>query len=147
MITNIQSIYKGFTNTMRMPYTIAKFACGHGVSMTYRDKMGDLHAPDNWLLQVGDEANCARCDENSDIVQHIIAFTKTPDYSHITLRDMTANKTGEWMSFCVYRIDRTSPTQCCLEMSVKANPVTEKALRDAGINFIPGPSRGRMAME
>lgn len=146
MQTTIKSIYKGFSNTAHWPYTIATYACGHGVEMIYRDERGDRHNPANWVLQVGAEADCERCDQNREAVEHIIAFCKTPEFSHVTLRDMTASKTGEWMTFCVYRIDRTSPTQCCLEMSVEATPETERALREAGIRFVPGPSRGSMAM-
>jgi hypothetical protein len=146
MRTTIKSIYKGF-NTAHFPYTIAQFACGHSVEMQYRDSRGDRHSAENWLLQVGAEIDCASCDRNGAAVQEILAFVKTPEYSHTTLRDLTASKTGEWMSFCVYRIDRSSPTQCSLALSVEATPETERALRDAGVRFVPGPSRGAMAME
>ncbi len=146
MHTTIKSIYKGFSRPINIPYAIAQFACGHGVEMIYRDKGADRHSPDNWVLQVGADADCARCDENREAVLRIIAFAATDEYSHTTLRDLTASKTGEWMSFCVYRIDRSSPTQCNLAMSVEATPETERALRDAGIKFVPGPSRGSMAM-
>lgn len=146
MQTTIKSVYKGFSNPINIPYAVAYFACGHGVAMEYRDQRGDKHSPDNWLLQVGADADCVKCDQNRERVARIIEFCKTPEFSHVTHRDMTASKTGEWMSFCVYRIDRSSPTQCCLEMSVEANPETERALREAGIKFVPGPSRGSIAM-
>lgn len=146
MKTTVKEIYKGFSNEIRTPYTIARYACGHGVAMQYRDTRGNRHSPDNWLIQAGENADCANCDRNTEAVQKIIAFARTPEYSHTTLRDMTASKTGEWMYFCAYRVDPKSPTQCCLEASVEATPETERALRDAGINFVLGPSRGSMAM-
>lgn len=144
METTVKEIYKGFSNTARTPYTIARFACGHGVEMQYRDVRGDRHAADNWLLQPGMPAACEKCDQNAALVARIIAFAQTPEFSHLTLRDMTASQTGEWMYFCAYRIDRSSPTQCCLEMSVEKTPATEGALRVAGISFVRGPSRGAM---
>src|SRR5215475_7743809 len=146
MKTTIKSIYKGFTNTARMPYTIAKFECGHSVEMVYINKNANLHAPENWAMHVGAETECADCDRNFATIQKIMAFAKTPEYSHTTLRDMTASKTREWMYFCVYRRDAKSPTQCQLEMSVEQTPETERALRDAGIRFILGPSPGEMAI-
>src|SRR5262245_38623375 len=126
MNTIIKSIYKGFSKPINIPYTIVQFACGHSVEMIYRDQRSNRHSPDNWLMQAGEEINCAKCDENSKAIQQIITFAKTPEYSHTTLRDLTASKTGEWMAFCVYRIDHSSPTQCNLAMSVEATPETEK---------------------
>jgi hypothetical protein len=146
MQTTVQTIHKGFSNgVIPMPYTIARYACGHGVEMKYRDERSNCHSPENWLIQSGAVVDCFKCDQNREAVQRIIAFAQTPEYSHTTLRDLTASKTGEWMAFCTYRVDRTSPTQCRLEMSVEATPETERALVEAGIRFVPGPSRGSMA--
>jgi hypothetical protein len=147
MQTTVTQIYKGFSNSIaRFPYAVPVYACGHGCEMQYRDQRGDRHSPDNWLIQVGAPADCDKCDQNLKAIEMVIAFTKTPEFSHITLRDMTASKTGEWMQFCAYRVDRSSPTQCNLAMGVEATPETERALREAGVGFLPGPSRGRMAM-
>lgn len=148
MQTTVKEIYRGFSSGSfyQIPYTIARYACGHGSEMVYRDKGGNRHSPENWLVQVGESVECDKCDSNRKTVEAIIAFARTPEFSHITLRDMTASKTGDWMYFCAYRVDSTSPTQCNLAMQVEASPDTERALRAAGINFLPGPSRGRLAM-
>lgn len=147
MKTTVKEIYKGFSNSaLRLPYTLVYYQCGHAVEMEFRDVCGDRHSPENWLVKEGDPADCAKCDRNSEAIKAILAFVKTPEYSHTTLRDVTASMTGKWMSFYVYQHDPSSPTQCRLALSVEARPDTEQALREAGITFVHGPSRGRLAM-
>jgi hypothetical protein len=86
-----------------------------------------------------------RYDDDQANVAAIIAFAETPEFSHLVLRDLTAGKTGEWMAYLAYRVDRASPTQCKLALSCRANATTEQALAEAGLIAHRGPTRGAIA--
>lgn len=131
MKSTVKEVVKGFSNTpLRIPYSYILLDCGHSLS-------GEL--------AIGESIECTRCDEQEKTVAEIIAFSKTPEFSHLVVRDLTASKTGEWMSFLAYRRDPTSPTQCHLALGVEANERTEKALHDAGLIAHLGPTRGAIA--
>lgn len=110
------------------PWVYTKLNCGHSLR-------GEHASP----------VECEQCAEEEAQVAAIVAFAKTPEFSHLVLRDLTAAKTGEWMAYLAYRVDRDSPTQCKLALSCKANQYTSAALSAAGLLAHRGPTRGAIA--
>jgi hypothetical protein len=100
-------------------------------------------------------ATCPWCDveykecggKHSDdaAIEDMIALRDSGEFSHLTLRDLTAAKTGKWMAFCCYRKDPESPTQCRLEVSCSETPHTTRRLEMLKFRAIAGPSRGQKA--
>jgi len=107
----------------------ARLDCGHSV------KSGT----------VGETADCERCDADEAAIDAMLALRDAGKYSHLTERDLTAGKTGEWMAYCCYRRDARSPTACVLHASCSVNPYTTRRLTELKFCAIPGPSRGAMA--
>ena len=105
----------------------------------------DPHNPDHQRLRVDDSLECKRCEKTARELVALIAFCKTPEFSHLVERDLTAGGTGAWMSFLAYRRDSESPTSCRLECGVEVTDATREALRNAGLTHHYGPTRGQIA--
>lgn len=131
------------TQTVSYPYwplRLIRGDCGHVLGTVLPGR------PDPAL---GAEYECDTCKRKVASVlkaREIVAFSRTGDYSHTTLRDLSASRTGAWMTFCCYRIAPASPTGCLLHLSCEAGPEETVILEEAGVMSIPGPSRGQMAM-
>ena len=115
-------------------YTIRVLECGHAADDSGED------APTSGLVP------CKRCGWDAAALGQILMAKADGRLSHVTLRDMTASKTGEWMSYCAYERNPESPTGVTLIATCSETKFTTEALRAAGIIAIPGPSRGRFAM-
>jgi hypothetical protein len=94
---------------------------------------------------VGAEIECRHCGALEPQTARIREFMASAAYSHVTLRSVAANHDPSWSSYMFYRIDRTSPTQCCLAFSASACDEIEAVIRECDGCAIPGPSRGAIA--
>jgi hypothetical protein len=133
MKSKVIEVVHGETAVSRIPFTYVKLECEHSA-----DNEGEC-------MQVGDEVECKKCDEDAAKVEEMIAFCKTPDFSHLVKRDLTAGNTGAWMYYIAYRKDSTSPTACRKESMVKMTAYTTEAFRNAGLIAYNGPTRGTIA--
>lgn len=96
---------------------------------------------------VGEYARCKHCGNVRRHVRAVTDFIRCPEFSHITIRSSAANRCKSWESYHLFQVEPESPTQCILAMTAPVCDEVTRAIEAAGARAVPGPSRGKMALE